>query len=594
MHKRHKTSYFMIIKDNIQLLPIIVTLTIIPLIVRLYILNVPKEDQVWVSDEFTAVADLFAYPKSLILITMAAIGLAILIYNFKEVKQILLPDKKLYLIYTYLLLVVLSFLFSVNQHLSLIGYKEHYENVFVLISYIVLFLLTIVVVNNEFRLRTLIYCFSATSIILFLVGLGQYLGYDILTSNIGRFFVLPSKYTDINFLADQDTTRNVYQTLYHYNYVSFFAAIGFPFFLVLGLTENKIKLKFFYFFITALYAVSQIISFSRNGYIGFLISIFVIIIVFSKSIFKHWKIYLPIFISLILATSIYITQSSSLNASRIRDGFTSIFVETPIKLNSIDSSFNTLEINYSSFYIKYVFHEVNNEYICTYLDENDNELEILGEASELYVKDIPITTLHFEHGLLDDYPSLRVTINNIDWIFTLKYNEFYILKPDNTYVLLETVPSIGFKGYESFATERGYIWSRTLPLFSDYWLFGSGPDTYPLVFPQEDFVGKYNSYNTPYMLVDKPHNIYLNYGIHTGLISLIVLLLFWLLYIINSFTLYTSKSINTLYSRVGIASLASVVAYLASGIFNDTNLNVTPVFWIILGLGYLSNQKNKL
>jgi hypothetical protein len=68
-----------------------------------------------------------------------------------------------------------------------------------------------------------------------------------------------------------------------------------------------------------------------------------------------------------------------------------------------------------------------------------------------------------------------------------------------------------------------------------------------------------------------------------------LLLIFWAFYLFKSFKLLLKANTQDFYTRIGIASLAAVTAYLTSGIFNDTNLGVTPSFWVILGLGYAAN-----
>jgi hypothetical protein len=90
-----------------------------------------------------------------------------------------------------------------------------------------------------------------------------------------------------------------------------------------------------------------------------------------------------------------------------------------------------------------------------------------------------------------------------------------------------------FDGRERFASSRGYIWSRSVPMLKDTVLIGHGPDTYVLEFPQHDYVGKLNSFSSHRMIVDKPHNMYLQIGINTGLISLIGLLALYLMYFVG-------------------------------------------------------------
>ncbi|MGE5390304.1 MAG: O-antigen ligase family protein [Deltaproteobacteria bacterium] len=160
-------------------------------------------------------------------------------------------------------------------------------------------------------------------------------------------------------------------------------------------------------------------------------------------------------------------------------------------------------------------------------------------------------------------------------------------------------PSIGFKGRETMFSSRGYIWSRTFPLLSDAIWLGHGPDTFFAYFPQNDHIGKYVFLYSAEAIVDKPHNLYLQAWMNTGLLSLLAFIFLFGYYIISSLKLYGSKSNEEIYS-VGIACLAAVIAYLISGFMYESNVCVAPVFWGLLGLGiacnglYRKSTKSKL
>jgi hypothetical protein len=159
---------------------------------------------------------------------------------------------------------------------------------------------------------------------------------------------------------------------------------------------------------------------------------------------------------------------------------------------------------------------------------------------------------------------------------------------NNLYPLVEA-ESIGFEGYERLGSSRGYIWSRTLPLLKETILIGHGPDTYAMYFPQDDVIGKLKFFSTPRIIVDKPHNMYLQTAINTGILSLFALFWLWGNYLYSSLILYFKSDLNNWKERLGISLMGSVTAYLIAGFFNDSVISVAPVFWIILGLGISLN-----
>ena len=84
------------------------------------------------------------------------------------------------------------------------------------------------------------------------------------------------------------------------------------------------------------------------------------------------------------------------------------------------------------------------------------------------------------------------------------------------YASFDEIRQIGDGRFDRFATGRGYIWSRTLPIVLEKPLLGYGGDTFALYFPQNDLLGKANTYNTFNMYVDKPHNMYLQMVVNFG------------------------------------------------------------------------------
>jgi hypothetical protein len=147
------------------------------------------------------------------------------------------------------------------------------------------------------------------------------------------------------------------------------------------------------------------------------------------------------------------------------------------------------------------------------------------------------------------------------------------------------VDTFGFEGREALGSARGYIWSRSLPLLRQTLLLGFGPDTFAMVFPQQDFAGKFRVYGTTDMLVDKAHNLFLQAALNTGVLSALALaaLLAW--YLSACVRRYVLRPVAGVRDGIGAACFAGVVGYLGAGMFNDSVVGVAPVFWVLLGLG---------
>lgn len=133
------------------------------------------------------------------------------------------------------------------------------------------------------------------------------------------------------------------------------------------------------------------------------------------------------------------------------------------------------------------------------------------------------------------------------------------------------------------ASLRGFVWSRTIPLLKDYVLLGAGPDQFGFVFPHNDYVARYQ-YDLLTTYYKKPHNYYLQMGIETGCLSLVLMLAFFVIFLKRGFAAAKGKC-HTQKEYFIRAILISVLGYLFAGMFNDSMVVTAPVFWCLLGIG---------
>ena len=127
------------------------------------------------------------------------------------------------------------------------------------------------------------------------------------------------------------------------------------------------------------------------------------------------------------------------------------------------------------------------------------------------------------------YSQIAINYDNftyfiLEWV---KGDGAYLIDGQANRYVLEAAPHIGFEGSEKVGSMRGYIWSRTLPLIAKKPLLGYGPDNFLMAFPQHDILAKTYAYDTPFMIVDKPHNIYLLYAMNSGIFALLSMIILW-------------------------------------------------------------------
>lgn len=146
---------------------------------------------------------------------------------------------------------------------------------------------------------------------------------------------------------------------------------------------------------------------------------------------------------------------------------------------------------------------------------------------------------------------------------------------------------------DTFLNGRGYIWNRTVPLLRNHPLLGTGPDTFLLAFPQNDYVAKAKLGGEFFQTItSNAHSLYLQMAEQTGIPSVLCLLVFAGIYLVQSWKLYRRKAL-TFEERSGRAIFLAVSGYLIAGLCWASSVCTTPFFWMLLGMGAAINKNMK-
>lgn len=130
-------------------------------------------------------------------------------------------------------------------------------------------------------------------------------------------------------------------------------------------------------------------------------------------------------------------------------------------------------------------------------------------------------------------------------------------------------------------TPRVYIWKSALLMFKDFPLFGTGTDTFQVMFPYYRFpiYWQLEWNGTP----EKTHNVFLQVLATQGIAGFGFYVLLLAAFLKKSFTLITGeRDITRRYIAFGI--LLGVIAYFTQGLFNYTVVAYGSFFWAALGL----------
>lgn len=136
---------------------------------------------------------------------------------------------------------------------------------------------------------------------------------------------------------------------------------------------------------------------------------------------------------------------------------------------------------------------------------------------------------------------------------------------------------------DDFGTYRVFLWKRTLKLFPENPILGTGPDTFAV-----RFMDKYTQDVMDIgelSINDSAANVYLTMLINIGIVGLISYLVFIILQLIKGL-----KNKN----EYSIILLISIICYLIQDCFNLWVVIVTPIFWVLMGIHYLSLNNNKM
>lgn len=566
---------------------IILLISLTPLLVRINITETPLSNLSWHSND-PNYFDIFTLVKSQFVLLLGIISSFIVIYKQIKFKVLNIKDPVILLILSLATIIIISHFYSMNQELSGSGAPGRYEGVWIWLSYLSLF--TMVYYKNWTKESTnyVFKFFLVTNFILSIIGLLQYFGIDVIINDFTKSFITSSNLRNLDFTTySKINYKVIIQTLDHYNYVGYYISLSLPFVLTIFTHEKDHKFKAVYLVLLGMMFFNLIGSSARGGLVGIIVSLLFFIFLNKEKIFKNIKIAF-VALTLLIITFISIElYSGGFFISRLQSIFTTL--DTIKTIEEINLSDNTITFRLAKGDFKVEVDTENKSQWLTNYYFNDSIIEPIVDASNSKITfDRPelnrISTSLSKYG---DSILLVIETYGEKWHFgydssgTLSYINL-VGKPD----MIIKPESLGFTNSERMGSGRGYIWSRSIPLILDKPLIGYGPDTFVAVFPQQDYVGKYNTYGTTNMTVDKAHNVYIQLAMNSGLGALIIYLLLLILSFKRSIKyIQLNGSTNQKYK---LALLTSIISFIVASLFNDSTLQVSPLFWFMIG--YLLND----
>ena len=616
-----------------QMLPIILFSAISILLVRMYIYDRPMDLFYWSNGE-TDQTDFFSHCKMVCILIAAVCAIVFILYRLC-VQNLAIKKTYLYIpMAVYALFVLISYAASDYKQFALYGYNDRFEGTLALLAYMVVLFAIITLVNGENNIKVVMYALFVSAALLGILGVSQGTGHDFFRTVFGQKLITPNVelgdgtmlYDAIDAAAANGEqalkftfqNKEIYQTVYNINYVSFYLTLLLP---VVGLLfirsverwKEEAKWKpVVWGALFALLLYNLIGSASSGGFLGMGIVVLMALIVLNKKILRWWK---PLLILIVITALI-----GGLTFDRWKGELGYAFKSTvgssettaseeeaevdPEKLTGhldyLTTSDDHFTASIDGVALDFSIDSAMAQVSATDKDGKPVAFELVGDGEK---KTFLVDNEAFKNVLvmpaIDDDRTLYIILrtNNPvekDWLFGFTDEGVYYFNDKGNRVSLTEIPAVGFEGNGDFGNGRGYIWSRTIPMMKDTVLLGHGADTYCLYFPHNDYVGKYNAGNFANVLeiiVDKPHNMYMGAWIGTGGISVLALLALFLIYIVQSIRIYFRKDFADMefLDVAGVGIMLGIVGFLFTGLVDDSTVSVMPMFYTMLGLGVVIN-----
>ena len=354
---------------------------------------------------------------------------------------------------------------------------------------------------------------------------------------------------------------------------------------------------------------------SASAYFGLISVFFVSLVLFRKKI-KIWiKPIICLVLTLVLVmcmlTDRWVPEIKKIWESEVKIYIENIYADSnpEIQYDYENPPGRTrCSIDYIESFEGYMLFSVAGNAIKITRDDSNSSFLITDEYdNQLYLRSIPDEDGYFEilddrfHDFIrlslariEDYPCVVFSTIWDDWVFRYDGNHFLYQNAVGKEVLLKEVPHSSLFNYK-MGSSRGLIWSTTLPLLKSYLIKGAGADSFCFVYPQYDYATLYSvlgRYNLS-LVTDKAHNLYMQYWVNTGLISLLAWLAMVGYYLVAAGKQFRKHGFNDFVDFVNGGIFCGICGFLAIALFNDGSVNTMPMFYTMLGTGLAINMKDR-
>lgn len=543
--------------------------------------------------------DLVLYAKAMLFVLVGTFLLLSLIgeniFPDKIIKETPLRDKKNRVIWIclgiYSIAIILSAVFSEYREDTLLGSPEEGEGVFVLLSYIILFLAGTNFFYSKKALKLLEKTLLIVICITVFLSCVEYFYRPLFEISLVQKLLAADEYQKyVQNFVNVGYRNFVSLTFYNPNYFGGFCLLLLPFAVRPIFEQKKISYKILYGLATAGMFFCVIAAKSTASFYLALVEMagMVILVMLEDFREKSKQRIVSGLIILLLCILGVLALSYILNKEKFLNVIHSVVFnqKSDVEEEKIRYTLTDIRIEENAL----ILCSGETEFVVKLESGNVSFFNQTGESLEFKAEDV--VTFSDEA-----YRAISVAFQNNIIIFELGYDApvcFY-MEGDRFYGMGHTGEKVdtvslqdmrerfGTKFYGKF-TGRGYAWVETLPILPEVMLLGKGAGCFAYYFPQNDYVGLLNTHGTCMVYINKPHNMYLQIAVNQGILGLVALLvLFWICFIRFWNTRRKYHAGEELRS-IADSCFATHVAFLIYGVFNDSIVTVNPFFWMLVGV----------
>lgn len=553
----------------------------------------------------TLATDFYLYYKQVIFFFISAFTLCALIYLLfqqKKNKKLIngnIPWKMLLPLGIYLLLTLVSSLFSKYKWISFTGCDGQFESFFAIAGYLLCLFYMVLLLRTEQDMT------MALKIVAVFLGMSAFLGLLQITGNDPlNWEWFQRLITPEGYLESGATVTSVFEEnrvslfAYNPNYAGVLLALSAAGCFGILITEKKPRNFAIEAVLLAALVISLVGTSSKAGLLTFVVVAAASLVFVGRKTEKFKYILGAVAGVAVLACVLLFTVGSELPLVQQVKSLLSAEDVRENPLQKMETTKDGVDFVYQDVSFSVAFEVTDGSFDFKVLEDGTTAIPlILSENREVFYLDHEaLGDVTIRPGLINDVlPLFSITLNGREWMFIKAEGEANVYYYLNQYLKMEElhdVERIGFIGNESLATYRGLIWSMTLPVIKDTILLGTGADTFSCYYPQNNYKDLYY-YTGDATASTRPHSMYLKVAVESGVVALLALLVFFGWYMIQSLCIYRKADFSSISARVGFACFLAVAVYLVCGITNDSMITVAPVFWGILGIGIAANVMQK-